>query len=173
MNPIKNATNYNFTHRMLKDNLFGYRRKFTNTLFKLPDEEIKKLLSNLWDDAYKMAKLQKGHENIMKEEFHCEIKKGNINENLLYWVLKPPAPKYVTDCKYIGILYKVDSNEAKYITLEKADNMNGFMGIIVKDDIENYMLCGWDSKSHLNFGEVPDCDFEGFMALMQKNSKWW
>ncbi|MGL6098487.1 MAG: hypothetical protein ACRC0G_02560, partial [Fusobacteriaceae bacterium] len=88
-----------------------------------------------------------------------------------------PAPEYITDCKYIGIIYNQKSYETKYITFEKSYSFSSdgvFKTLInkltgkVKKDPQSYVLGGWESEKHLNFGEVDDTTLEGFINHLIK-----
>lgn len=169
VNPVENKTNYNFSHRVFRELIFTHKDSFIQKLIMASDEENEKVLKSLWDSSYEMAKSRKGYENIVKEEFKHELKQGNLEKGLLYWVIKLPEPKYSTDCKYIGILYGFEKNEIKYYTLEKS--LNIFADPNSEENKNVYMLCGWDTESHLNYGFTPDCDLEGFVSLIHSNNQ--
>ncbi|MGL4997825.1 MAG: hypothetical protein ACRC5T_02380 [Cetobacterium sp.] len=156
---IKNETNYIFSHVILKNNFFQHKKELMAMLFMSEDKKIEELLQNSWNNSYKIAEQSKDTSSIVKEDFNYEIKKGRINDKLLYWVLTLPTPKYVADCKYIGILYNHDTYEGEYITLEKSYNIDKL--------VESYMLCGWDAKTHFNYGAAMPQDVEKFLDLMK------
>lgn len=175
MSVIKNQTNYIFSHVILKGCFFEKQKKYQNIFFKKESEEVKKILKIMWDHAYEIG--NKENIDIVKQEFNCKIKKGKFNNDLLYWALELPIPKHVADCKYIGILYNSDNNEVKYITFEKSYNLNTggyFKGLIDKltgetkePKKESYFLGGWISETHLNYGEIDDCNFEEFIDILK------
>lgn len=177
MATIKNETNYIFSHIILKEKIFENQKKVSNFFFKTDDEEVKKILKTMWNHSYKVANEEDRNEHIVKQEFNCNIKKDKFNNNFLYWALELPKPEYVADCKYIGILYNTDSNEVKYITFEKSYNfntggwikgvINKLMGKPKEESKESYVLGGWANDTHLNYGMVEDCNFEGFIEILK------
>ncbi|MGL6121196.1 MAG: hypothetical protein ACRC0V_11920 [Fusobacteriaceae bacterium] len=177
MNYIKNETNYIFSHIILKNNFLQHKKELMAMLFMSEDKKIEELLQNSWNHSYKIAKQSKDTSSIIKEDFNHEIKKGKINDNLIYWVLTLPTPKYITDCKYVGMLYNHDTDKGQYITLEKSYKINTFgglkgifnkiMGKSKKDDVESYVLCGWDAEAHFNYGSAMPQNVEEFVDLMK------
>ena len=172
---IKNETNYIFSHVILKGCFFEKQKKYSDILFKEENEEIKKMLKIMWDHSFEIG--SKRNIGIEKQEFNCKIKKGKFDDGLLYLALELPTPEYVADCKYIGILYNSENNEAKYITLEKSYDLNTdgylkkligeFTGKTKEAKKESYFLGGWISETHLNYGQINDCNFEEFIDILK------
>ncbi|MGL5202971.1 hypothetical protein [Cetobacterium sp.] len=177
MTTIKNETNYNFSHMILKEYFFKNQKKISNLFFKLDNEEVKKILKTMWNHSYEVGNEENKKELIVKQKFVCNIKKGKFNNSLLYWALELPKPEYTADCKYIGILYNTDSNQAEYITFEKSYNfntggwikglINKLMGKPKEKSKESYFLGGWADETHLNYGMVEDCNFEEFIEILK------
>ncbi|MGL6099762.1 MAG: hypothetical protein ACRC0G_09055 [Fusobacteriaceae bacterium] len=172
MATIKNETNYIFSHLVLKNSFFNDKKAYFHILFKGEDEKAIKAIQSMWDYSYELANKENVEDSISKQEFHPNIKRGNLNDNVFYLALELPEPEYITDCKYVAIIYNQDTEEAKYFTFEKSYNfnydcifktlINKFTGKI-KVDIPSYILGGWESEKHLNFGEINDNGLEGFI----------
>ncbi|MGL5357193.1 MAG: hypothetical protein ACRCZ9_00245 [Fusobacteriaceae bacterium] len=173
MSAIKNETNYIFSHEVLKHYFFKNKKGYFKLLFKDDEQSAIKRLEIMWDYSYGVSQ---NNESIIKEEFTPKIKRGNIDENNFYFALELPKPQNIADCKYVGILYNEKTEESKYFTFEKSYNFNNdgiFKTLVnkvrgkIKEDTPSYILGGWESEKHLNFGEVNDTGLEGFVEVIK------
>ncbi|MGL4976743.1 MAG: hypothetical protein ACRC5G_01890 [Cetobacterium sp.] len=173
MATIKNETNYIFSHLVLKDSFFKDKKEFFSILFKDDEEKVIKVVKNIWNHSYEVANHVDG---IIKQEITPTIKRGDIDNNLSYFALELPEPQYITDCKYIGILYNQETEENRYFTFEKSYSFNGdgifkvLLNKLVgkeKEITPSYILGGWELEKHLNFGEINDTGLEGFVEFLK------
>jgi hypothetical protein len=145
---------YVFAHRIIPQVFFGDPAAFMGYLLRDGDQ----FLRFYWDRIGE--RVENPHDLVDPGGLHGEIRK--LDNHVQVALIALPEPQFATEAYFIAAAYHPELDGkilARYYTLE--------YGVSFLDNAPYTVLGGWVAGGHINMGDGPPPEIEGFYEVIR------